>query len=448
MLADVHRLQTEAAELVARGAAGHGTRGKKDLMIGIKSGLILAFCLGASIILGAAPAARADVVTDWNQTAVRATEIAGAPVPAQTRMMAIVHAAIFDAVNAIEGKYASYAVEVSVTRSASAEAAAAAAAHGILERLFPVQKAMIDIALANSLKEIADGPARAEGMRVGREVAERLFALRKDDGSTGQTSYEFGKGAGAYQATPPMNMKPILPHWGKIKPFVLASATQFPMAAPHPLDSAVFARDLDEVRRMGSKTSTERTSEQTAIAIHWAGSEVPPLNAVARAASAAKNLSLSDNARFFALFTMAMADALIAGFEAKYRYNFWRPITAIRSGGLSSNSPMSADPTWEPLIVTPPHPDYPSGHCLGAGAAVAVLQAMFGDDNFSASFVYPPLGVLRRWESFSQIAKEVEDARVWGGIHFRTADQHGTQLGRQVGEFALKTLLQPKPRAP
>jgi hypothetical protein len=409
--------------------------------------LALASCLGASIILGAACGARADVVTDWNQTAVRATEIAGAPVPAQTRMMAMVHAAIFDAVNAIEGRYASYAVEVAVPHSASPEAAATAAAHGILERLFPAQKAMIDAALASSLKAIADSPARAEGLRVGREVADKLFALRKDDGSAAQTSYGFGKGVGVYQATPPMNMKPILAHWGKVRPFILVSATQFPISGPPPLDSAAFATDLDEVRRMGSKTSTERTSEQTAIAIHWAGSEVPPLNAVARAASAAKNLNLSDNARFFALFTMAMADSMIAGFEAKYRYNFWRPITAIRNAGLTGNAQASADPSWEPLIVTPPHPDYPSGHCLGAGAAVAVLQAMFGDDTFSASFVYPPLGVLRRWESFSQIAKEVEDARVWGGIHFRAAAQHGTQLGRQVAEFALRTLLQPRPRA-
>ena len=281
--------------------------------------------------LGATCAARADVVTDWNQTAVRATEIAGAPVPVQMRMMAIVHAAIFDAVNAIERKYAVYAVEVAAAPGASPEAAAAAAAHGILERLFPPQKAMIDAALASSLKEIADGPAKTEGLRVGREVAEKLFALRKDDGSAAPASYEFGKGAGVYQATPPMNMKPILPHWGNVKPFVLTSAKQFPMAGPPPLDSAAFAKDFDEVKRLGSKNSTERTSEQTAIAIHWAGSEVPPLNAVARAVSAAKKLNLIDNARFFALFTMAMADSLIAGFENKYRYNFWRPVTAIRS---------------------------------------------------------------------------------------------------------------------
>jgi hypothetical protein len=343
-------------------------------MISRAARLACVFCLGASIFYGTASGARADVVTDWNETAATATEVAGAPVPVQMRMMAIVHAAVFDAVNAIERKYDSYAVEIAAAPGASPEAAAAAAAHGVLERLYPPQKAMFDGALARSLKEIADGPAKTEGLRVGREVAEKLFALRKEDGSAIPASYVFGKGAGVYQATPPMNMKPILPHWGNVKPFVLATAKQFSMPGPPPVDSAAFAKDFDEVRRLGSKNSTERTSEQTAIAIHWAGSEVPPLNAVARGVSSAKKLNLIDNARFFALFTMAMADSLIAGFDNKYRYNFWRPVTAIRAG-LMNNRALSADPKWEPLIVTPPHPDYPSGHCLGAGAAVAVLQA-------------------------------------------------------------------------
>ena len=168
------------------------------------------------------------------------------------------------------------------------------------------------------------------------------------------------------------------------------------------------------------------------------------MNAVARAAAAAKGLSLVDTARLFALLNMTMADALIAGFEAKYHFNYWRPVTAIRNAGLANNAAISADPDWEPLIVTPPHQEYPSAHCLGAGAAVAVLQEVFGGDKFSASYVYPPLGVVRRWESLSQIATEVENARIWGGIHFRTAVEHGTQVGRQVAEFALKTQMRPR----
>ena len=401
-------------------------------------------CLGVSIVLGTAPGARADAVTDWNQTAIRATEIARAPVPVQTRVMSIVHAAIFDAVNAIDRKYTAYAVDVRAAPGASSEAAAAAAAHGILERIYPPQKPITDAALASSLSPIPDGPAKAEGIRVGQEVAAKLFDLRKDDGSGAQQSYAFGSGAGVYQATPPMNANPMLPQWRTVKPFVITGVKQFAFAGPPVPNTAAFAKDFDEVKRLGSKASAERTSEQTAIAIHWAGSEVPPLNAVARVAAAAKGLNLVDTARLFALLNMTMADALIAGFEAKYAFNYWRPVTAIRNAGLASNAAISADPAWEPLLVTPPHQEYPSAHCLGAGAAVAVLQQIFEGDKLSTSYVYPPLGVARRWESFSQMAKEVEDARVWGGIHYRTAVEHGTQIGRQVAEFALKTHMVPR----
>ena len=407
-------------------------------MVGDKTALTSAF-LAAAIVLGSASCARADVVTDWNQTAIRATEIAGAPVPVQTRVMAMVHAAMFDAVNAIERKYSAYAVDVSAPPGASAAAAAAGAAHGILERLYPRQKAITDAALASSLARIPEGAARSDGTRLGQEVATQLFALRKDDGFAAVQTYTFGTGAGVYQATPPMNANPILPHWRNMKPFIMASAKQFAFAGPPAPNSAAFAKDFNEVARLGSRTSTERTNEQTAIAIHWAGSEVPPLNAVGRAAAAAKDLSLIDSARLFALLNMAMANSLIAGFEAKYAFNYWRPVTAIRNAGLANNAAIAAEPGWDSLLVTPPHPEYPSAHCLGAGAAVAVLQHVFEGDRLASSYVYPPLGVLLRWESFSQIEKEVENARVWGGIHYRTSVEHGSQIGRQVGEFAIKT---------
>jgi hypothetical protein len=400
---------------------------------------IVAKCLGALIALSGVHAARADIVTDWNQTAIRATEIAGVPVPVQTRVLAIVHAAMFDAVNAIDRKYTVYAVDVRAAPGASAEAAAAAAAHGILERIYPVQKPINDAALTNSLSPIPDGPAKTEGVRIGQEVAVKLFDLRKDDGSSAQQTYSFGAGAGVYQATPPMNANPVLPQWRNVKPFIITSAKQFDFSGPPAPTSAAFAKDFDEVKRLGSKVSTERTNEQTAIAIHWAGSEVPPLNAVARAAAAAKGLGLVDTARLFAMLNMTMADTLIAGFEAKYRFNYWRPVTAIRNAGLANNTATSADPAWESLLVTPPHQEYPSAHCLGTGAAVAVLQQVFGGDKLTTGYVYPPLGVARRWESFSQIAKEVENSRVWGGIHYRTAVEHGTEIGRQIAEFGLKT---------
>ena len=404
---------------------------------------ISALCLGTSIILGMAHAARADVVTDWNQTAVRATEIAGAPVPVQARVMAIVHGAIFDAVNAVVGKYTVYAVDVKAAPTASAEAAAAAAAHGILEGLYPQQKPITDAALASSLAQIPDGPAKTDGIRLGQEVAEKLSALRKDDGSAAKQSYSFGRGPGVYQATPPMNANPILPQWRYVKPFIITSTKQFSFVGPPAITSAAFAKDFNEIERLGSRTSTERTNEQTAIAIHWAGSEVPPLNAVARAA-AAKGLNVVDTARLFALLNMAMADSLIVGFEAKYAFNFWRPITAIRNAESAKNPEIAADLSWESLLVTPPHQEYPAAHCLSAGAAVAVLRDVLGGDKLAASYVYPPLGVLRQWDGLSQIATEVENARVWGGIHYRTSVEHGTQAGQEIAEFALKTQMRPR----
>jgi hypothetical protein len=388
--------------------------------------------------------ARADAVTDWNVIAIKATEVAGAPVPVQTRTMSLVHAAIFDAVNAIERKYSAYAVDARPAPGASADAAAAAAAHGVLERLYPLQKPIHDAALAASLARMPESAERANGVRLGQEVAEKLLALRKDDGALAQASYQFASGAGIYQATPPMNANPMLPHWRNVRPFIITSSKQFPWQGPPAVGSAAFARDFNEVKRLGGRASPDRTSEQTAVAIHWAGSEVPPLNAVARAAAAAKGLALADSARLFALLNMAMADSLVAGFEAKYAVNSWRPVTAIRNAGLAGNAAIAADPAWEPLLVTPPHQEYPSAHSLGAGAAVAVLQHVFEGDRLATSYVYPPLGVALRWDSFSQIAREVEDARVWGGIHYRTAVEHGTQLGRQIGEYAVRHAMRPR----
>lgn len=400
-----------------------------------KAAIVIALSVSGSV-------ASADVVTDWNQTAIRATEVAGMGPPVQARVMSIVHAAIYDAVNALDRRHAVYAVSVTAPTGASIDSAAAAAAHGALVRLFPPQQALIDGALTLSLAQMPESQAKADGMQVGRDVAEKIFVLRRTDGWDGKASYAFGGGAGTYQATPPMNAQPVLPHWRNVKPFVLDSASQFEFAGPPQLNGAAFAKDFNEVRTLGAKTSTQRTNEQTAVAIHWAGSEIPPLNAVARAASTARGLSVADNARLFVYLNMAMADALIAVFEAKYKFNTWRPITAIRNAAAAGNGAVQGDATWEPMMVTPPHQEYPSAHCAAAGAAEAVLQQFFGTDKVSASYVYPPLGVLRRWDSFSKISQEVEDSRVWGGIHFRTAVEHGTQVGRKIGAYALKAHLQ------
>ncbi len=400
-----------------------------------------AILAAACIAHGMTLPARADIVTDWNQTAVRATEVAQLPPPPQARVMALVHAAIYDAVIAIDRRHAHYAVDVKAANGASIDAAAAAAAHGILSRVFPMQLPSLDAALATSLAALPGGDAREQGAVAGREVAARLFEMRKGDGAAGRADYVFASAAGAYQKTPPGNAMPVLPHWRQVKTFILRDASQFAPPGPPAPGSAEFARDFEEVKRMGSRHGSPRTSEQTAIALFWAGSEIPPLNTVARAMSAAKGLSAPDNARLFAHLNLAMADALIAGFESKYKTNSWRPVTAIRT--VAAQPGVVPDPAWEPLMVTPPHPDYPSAHCLATGAAASVLEGFLGTDRVQVSLVQPPLGLHRRYESLPELVKEMEDARVWGGIHFRTADEHGTRMGRLIAEHSLRNFLQP-----
>lgn len=408
----------------------------------IRQPLTAAFLLGVTLAT-ASLAAHADVVTDWNQTALRATEIAAMPPPVQARAMAIVHAAVYDAVNAIDQRHAVYAVTAAAPAGASMESAVATAAHGTLAGLLPLQRATLDVALKTSLAQVLDGQAKSDGMRIGSEVAEKILALRKTDGADGKAAYSFSSGAGVYQATPPMNISPVLPHWRSVKPFMIQSASQFPFAGPAAPASVAFAKDFNEIKAIGSKTSSRRTSEQTAIAIHWSGSEIPPLNAVARTVSTEHRLGVVDNARLFTYLNMAMADALIAVFESKYTFNAWRPVTAIRGADMAHNKGIQTDAAWEPLIVTPPHPEYGCAHCVAASAGTTVIRKFSGGDKIAASYVYPTLGVPRKWTSLTQIEKEVGDSRVWGGVHFRTAVEHGTQIGRQIGEHALNAYLQP-----
>ncbi len=383
----------------------------------------------------------ADPVTDWNVIALQI--VSDLPVPPQSRILAMMHVAMYDAVNAIDRRHEVYAVDLKPPAGASPEAAAVAAAHGVLVRVLPQQQSRIDASLATSLAQLVDGTAKADGIALGREVASKLYAIRQSDGADVKVGYTFRSGSGVYQPTPPMNAQPVFPQWRNVTPFMIKSAAQFGLPGPPPAASAAFAKDIEEVKSLGARDSTTRTNEQTATAIFWAVSELLPWNAVARAASATKGNNLVDNARLFAYLNMAVADALIAGFECKYRFDHWRPITAIRGGSNAGNAVLTGDLAWEPLLVTPPHQDYPSGHTLGSGASERVLQSFFGTDQVNATVIWPSLGVSRHWQSFSQIAREVEDARVWAGIHFRTADVHGTELGRMVADYGMNNFLRP-----
>jgi hypothetical protein len=356
------------------------------------------------------------------------------------------HGAVHDAVNSIEPRYEAHRFAVEAPVGASQDAAAASAAHGVLSGLVPSQKGALDAALAQSLAKIGDERSKADGVAIGKAAAERMLAWRAKDNFDSKAEDKPGTAAGVWQRTPPGLVPGVLPQLGGVTPFVLKSVDQVAVRGRPALASQEFARDLDEIKRLGGRLSAERSSEQTAVAIFWAGNEIPQLNAVARAASQVRKLSMHENARLFALVHMAGADALIVSFRIKYQDNGWRPITAIRAG----HGGVVADPAWESLLVTPPHPDYPSAHCMAAGAVAQVVREFFGGEEVKYSYVYPPgLGMMRSYTSLAQIEKEMEDSRVFAGIHFRSTNEHSTELGRKVGTYAVANHLRPlaSPRA-
>ena len=381
---------------------------------------------------------RADVVTDWNVIALNATAVPPNSI-LQSRALAIVHGAIYDAVRAVDRKGGAYAIDVEAPAGTSVDAAVVSAAHGSLVRLAPAERQMLDAALNVSLSKIADGQGKTEGTALGQQIAEKLVALRSTDGAAVKVVFTAKPGVGLYQFTPPHSLPAILAQWGSVTPFVLRSSAGLDLKGAPALTAAQFARDFEEVRSVGARNSTTRTADQTAAAIFWTVQTAVPWHAAARAASAAKGLSLLENARLFALLSMASADSQIIAFAEKYNRPHWRPITAIRAATDLNIAALKGDIGWEPLLVTPPHPEYPSAHAMFSGAAEAVLRGFFGDDQVDVSVTAPgPFGVTRTYHKFSELTEEVDNARVWGGIHFRSADVDGSEIGRKIGEIILR----------
>jgi hypothetical protein len=394
--------------------------------------------LFASALLLQPVPARADAVTDWNVIALNATAVPPNSI-LQSRVLAIVHGAVHDAVRAVGQQSAAYAVDLQAPAGTSVDAAVAAAAHGVLVRLAPAQRPMLDAALSAALAKIIDGRSKADGVHIGSQIAERIVALRSADRSDANVTFTPKPGAGLYQLTPPLSMAAILPQWGGVTPFVLRSRSGLEFKGPPAITSAEFARDFDEVKSVGARNSTTRTADQTAAAIFWTVQTGVPWFAAARAASAAKGLSASENARLFAMLSMATADSQIVGFDEKYKRLHWRPITAIRAAVDLNIPTLKGDPNWEPLLLTPQQPDYPSAHAIFSGAAEAVLRAFFGRDEVNVNVTFPvPFGVTRTYTKFSEMTDEVDNARVWGGIHFRTADRDGSDMGRKIGTIVVR----------
>jgi hypothetical protein len=382
-----------------------------------------------------------EIIRDWNATLLDAIRVDRTAPPKAARSLAIVHTAIYDAVNSILNFGESYHTKIKAPRRASAEAAAAGAAYQTLVTLFPAQKLTFEAALATSLTEIAEGDRREQaGFRVGVQVANQILAWRSQDGSTAIVPYTPVHGRGFWQPTPGGSTTPVLPHWPNVTPFAMQSGSQFRPAGPPTVDNPEFAAEIDLVRRMGGKVSTERTIEQTDIAFFWAdgaGTFTPPghWNQITQQIAQANRTSLSEDARLFAMLNIALADAGIAAWDAKYAVNQARPVTMIQA---------EYDPTWLPLLTTPSFPDYISGHSTFSAAASEVLSCFFGRTVPFSTTADPKsavAGVMRSYSSVAEAANEAGLSRIYGGIHVPCANQDGLKTGIKIGRYVVKKFL-------
>ena len=411
----------------------------------MKRQLALALVVSAAFILPAT--ARADVVTTWNRTMVAALDAANTPPPPAMRAAAIVQAAVFDAVNGIAGRYTAVHVQPAARPGASRAAAAASAAHEALVALFPAQQAMFDQRLVETLSEISDddggGRSIASGLAWGKTVADEILAWRTNDGFAAVLPPYVPVGApGRWQPTPPAFVGPLFRQFATMTPWALASPSQFLPAAPPPPSSARYAQDLNEVKTLGSATSAVRTAFQTETARFW-GADTPAAiwNRVADDLAERRDASLLTNARVLALTNIALADAVIAVWNAKNTFDTWRPITAIQQAATDGNPDTSPDPEWAPLITTPAFQEYPAGHPGVSNAGASVLAHFYGNDTAFTATSFGLPGVEHSFSSFSSAIAEVENARVWGGIHFRFACETGAAMGAAVAEYVTGTQL-------
>lgn len=397
-----------------------------------------ALCLGVLIGLGTTFGANADAVSDWNAKAETiAVEKRMLP-PPNARGMAIMHIAMFEAVNAIERRYSPYRLNLIAERGTSKEAAAAAAAHAVLVALHPDQEKALDAHLLASLQQIPASEAKASGIALGNKAAAEILAWRANDGANVPESYRPHTAAGVYVPT----VIPVSSTYGGVIPWSMTSESQFRPGPPPPLTSATWAKDVEEIRNVGSRANSKRSAAQTDIGRFWFVTGPQAWNPIVRQLVAIKNVDIVDSARLFALVAIATDDAFIAVFEAKYHYNFWRPITAIRNADLSNNPATPREAAWLPLGDTPMHPEYPCAHCITSMAAAAVLQSAFGDEipEVSMTSATAP-GVTRRWTRLQDYADEVAMARIYAGFHYRFSNAAGQDMGRKIAQLAVQTRL-------
>jgi len=408
-------------------------------MLTIRPHARLTFLVVAATLL-ASTLAQADVVTDWSITAGDLAATGKLPSGGAYRATAVVQTAVYEAVNAITKRYPPERVKLDAAPGASTEAAVAAANRATLTALVPVQQAAIDKAYQEALATLPDTPAKTAGIAVGEQAATALLALCANDGFDAPDSYRPYTTPGAYVPT----TLPDIAHWPGRKPWTLTSADQFRPGPPPSLTSAVWARDYNEIKALGAKQSTQRTAEQTVIARFWEA-RVPTIYLpVVRSVAMAPGREITQNARLLAVATQAMDDALIAVADAKYHYNFWRPITAIRNGDSDGNDATERDASWVPLIDTPMHPEYPCAHCILSATVATVLYAEVGPGSMPTLRTTSPTapGMERSWTTIEEFMQEVANARIYDGVHYRNSTEVGTAMGKQVGAWAAGKYLQ------
>src|SRR5258707_6653824 len=383
------------------------------------------------------------IVIAWNKDLLHIVQTPGAQ-PATvppTRSFAILHAAIYDAVVSITRDAPPFLFSVNAPSTARADVAAAQAGHDTLVALYPKWKAALDQQLASELAAIPDGAGKQQGSQVGQAVAARLLSIRATDGSAATPPpFAPGNQPGNYQLTPPKFVAPTFTNWSNVTPFVLNNAAQFRPGPPPAVTSQAYAQALNEVKSLGQNTSTTRTPEQTVIGKFWAGPIWNTWNEIAENATLAHHTNLQSTASLFAVLNLSFADSTIAFYDAKYHYQLWRPITAIREANTAGNPAVVGDPTWTPLAPTAPDPSYPSAHGVISGAGAAVLSSFFPkkDQIRVTSDVLP--GVVRIFTSYSGVATEAGLSRIYSGQHTRIDIEVGSELGHNVAQFVLPHL--------
>jgi PAP2 superfamily len=438
-LTTLDALNTEVATNTSNIAADIAATSLQPLILSgehvMKTATLLTFMLAAAAPLTAS----ANVITDWDDIAVKTIPVAPINVDLTFRASALVEVAMFNAVDCIEPKYHPYGMQVEPSPDTSQDAAAATAAATVLMKLVP--NSNVKQQLADYLAKIPDGPAKDRGIKVGQDAAAKTMEMREKDGATARNAYRPITEPGKYTIT-----AATVGYWATdAKPFVMENAEQFRPGPPPDLKSDTWARDYNEIKEIGEKYSTKRTPQQTETARLWLAAGPIGYNPWVRQIAIAKNMSVIDTARFMALVTIAEADAIQSVFAAKWHYLFWRPMTAIRNGDIDGNAATERDATWEPLDTTPLHPEYPCAHCILSGAVTTVIQKVIGSADIPEVSISSPTapGVVHKATNANAIADEISLARIYAGFHYRNSTEVGRAMGQKIGEYVVANALQP-----